>query len=198
MPVIVRNAHFQPEHEAYKLAEQRKFDISKHRADICKHVERAIAGNRNDGSSKHQLQIRKFSQPTNTSMMEKIAVSKAKLEKVNDMHRSGLNLKLGAQAHLESKASKTFMKHRRSDASMPSVTQQSTIQSGYPLASVGSKKTTFTNLTPARLAKLQSPKGRKGRNINFGYDTCFESDKYHVMLGKHGLEKTEFSIEPNP
>ena len=53
--------------------------------------------------------------------MEKIAASKAKLEKMNDMHRSGRNLSLVAQAHLESKTSNTFMKHRRSDASMPSV-----------------------------------------------------------------------------
>jgi len=89
MPAIIRNAHFDPEHGTARQAEVRKFEISKHRAEICKHVERTIANG---------LTNCKFARPTNESMREKIAASKAKLEKQNELHRQGLNLKTGASS----------------------------------------------------------------------------------------------------
>lgn len=72
MQTIIRNAHFDPEHGTARQAEVRKFEISKHRAEICKHVERTIANG---------LSNSKFAMPTNESMRGKIAASKAKLEK---------------------------------------------------------------------------------------------------------------------
>jgi len=37
----------------------------------------------------------------------------------------------------------------------------------------------------------------EGGRGSFSYETCFETDNYHVVSGKNGIASTQFTIEPN-
>lgn len=56
--------------------------------------------------------------------------------------------------------------------------------------------------SPSR-AKTAGGRSRKQQNApnkltgKFGYETCYETNDYHIISGREGLESTQFSILPN-